>query len=220
MARKVSGAPTTKWGSNDTYLSLLYAECLEALSMRGRALAEYDKMLSDFQMLRGIIREVAAERGLPVLDVDSLLLEYAFPVIPGYEIFVDGVHLRIAGHSLIGCTLAELLSRESIVEGSTSQISETRSCRALADEAAQVPDSLLGPEALTSMGFSAFNQGRFEEARRLGQAALAMSEDRPSDEMLQTHLLLGWANSRLGASDQAREHWLALKEIWSAAPVE
>ncbi len=67
-----------------------------------------------------IVREIAAERSVPLLDFEAMAAERAMVLsgspIPGNEQFVDHVHPDIDGYGRLGLALFDLLKKEGVVD--------------------------------------------------------------------------------------------------------
>jgi tetratricopeptide (TPR) repeat protein len=195
----------------DPLLQLYIGECYEKLGFYEKARVEYAKRLSTMHLLfNEILKDVSSQYNIPVLDVQLTLARMAENGIVGYEnYFVDAIHMTINGYRLIGRTLATILPLEDYIENDTSHkpLSEAISPVEV-DIETELPDRFMTEEVLTSLGWSAFHQGKIKEAIEKGQMAVNLDP-----YAIQAHLVLGYAYAKMQREKDAYAEWKTLKEI-------
>lgn len=90
----------------------LYAEAL------ARYVAARDEDICPLRAsskIQQIVRTVAAERSVPLVDFDNLLRESSPHGLPGADFFVDHVHPNLKANRLLAIEIARVLTEESIV---------------------------------------------------------------------------------------------------------
>jgi Flp pilus assembly protein TadD len=103
--------------------------------------------------------------------------------------------------------LADLIEEKRLIQPSGSATAELDG-EILKQEA---PLEVRSPEVEVAYGWSALNQGRSEEASRLGVSAV-----RRDATIIEGHLLLGYAYSSLGRLDKAATEWHHLDSLYAA----
>jgi tetratricopeptide (TPR) repeat protein len=208
---QVAGLYSSDSTSEDRSLLNLYAgECYEKERLYAKAREHYSQRLSEQHLeLNRILREIAAGRGVPLIDVQELLAAHAEHGIVGYEnFFVDEAHLTIKGYTLIGMRLAEEICRRGYIQ--KGELLCNLEAPTVASRESKVDDEIFDTaQSHTSLGWSAFQQGRFAEAIVHGKRALEKDTT-----ALQAHLLLGYAYTKTGRLDEARKEWDHLRRLW------
>jgi tetratricopeptide (TPR) repeat protein len=182
------------------------------------------------------VREVAAARGVPLVDFEALLAERMLRLVghesPGAEYFLDHVHPTIEANRLLAVALAQALASAGIVARvpDASQIAAARHAvesgiderahgRALrrvakvlswagkAEEAARLAEQ--ADAKLGGDAESRFIMGGLALARRENDraAALFASALELGADYARAHVNLGVAFARLGRVDEARTHY-------------
>jgi tetratricopeptide (TPR) repeat protein len=114
---------------------------------------------------------------------------------------VDRVHFTLRGAQLLGrAVAAELRARQLVGPAGPPPVEVP-----LADG----PPRFVGPDTLTALASSAFQQGRTQEAVRRGREAVARNPD-----ALQAHLLRGFAYDQLGQSEEVRKALGAVRALY------
>lgn len=195
----LEGVRATYVEDRDDILAWSLGECHAALGRRERAREEYALGVRRHPIL-SILREVAAERGVPVIDPWPALVEAAGGGVPGHDWFVDSVHPLPAAGRVIARAIAEGLLEQHVVPGLVRPAPER-----LAEVEARCDERVA---AATEVGTpanyyiaQAIRAGDLDEAVRLGSA---LSRDKlifnPVD--LFTY---GWALVLAGRMDEARD---------------
>jgi tetratricopeptide (TPR) repeat protein len=197
----------------DELLSLYTGECYEKLGFYDRAGLEYNKLLDKKHlMLNQILKDTALKYGVTVVDVQEVFVKNAKNGIIGYEnYFVDGLHMTLCGNKLIGRVLATLLANEKYISNDMSGtlLSESSSSVWCQSEEA-LPERFKTLDVFTSLGWSAFNQGKIEEALAMGKMAVGLDPLEP-----QAHMLLGYVYAKMQRNENEYEEWETLREIWA-----
>lgn len=63
-----------------------------------------------------IVRDLAAERGVPVVDFESLVDEWSENGIPGSDLFLDHVHPTIEAHRRLAVAIVDELARQGLAD--------------------------------------------------------------------------------------------------------
>jgi len=160
----------------------------------------------------GIVREVAAERGVAVVDFVRLAEERAPNRIPGSELFLDHVHPTIEGYRLIAlAVLDELVERGTVEprpgwgEDGVRQVVATVEGRI---------DNHVRATGLLNLSKTLGWAGKLAEAYRLAQQALELDPG-----SVQVQYQAGLTADLLGRLDEAMEHYQRAIEILPTADV-
>lgn len=187
--------------------------------LRGRVLIEMDEAaearlafvracdedvcpLRAFEAIQEIVRDVARESKVPVIDFAALVDRESSDGIPGADWFLDHVHPTIEGYQRLARELANELVEMKVV---TSQPSWTSGgfqqvARRLVDET----DPRAHAAALRNVAKVLSWAGKVDEADRL---ALQAAEHLPDDAEAQR--MAGNAKLRLGRTAEAKPHFEA-----------
>lgn len=205
-------AAAVVFGGYDPLLALYLGRAYEALGLHAQASAEYESRLrEDHLVLNDALERTASRYEVPVIDAYEVLKDSSETGIVGYEnFFVDQVHMTLAGYRRIGDALASFVRDRELVEDqlpvSTRDGSQPEGTAPGGDA---LEKKLETAEVLVALGWSAFQQGRSEEAIVHGRAA----SERDPDE-LQAHMLLGYSYTKAGMIEAARSEWNALHRLY------
>ena len=156
--------------------------------------------------IKAVIAEVAAERGVPLIDFAASVERQAPNGIPGSESFLDHVHPTLAGHRPLALQIIETMELEGIL-----RLAKSWNDDAIAAVAPKVEgriDTRAQGEALHNLARVFSWTGQLQEAERLAiQALEALGEDS------ETHNLLGQIVSAAGRSEEAARHFRTALEL-------
>ena len=143
-----------------------YAEAKEAFH---RAVDEDICPLRALTSIQEMIREIAVQRGAPVLDFAAEIEERSDHGIPGSDHFLDHVHLTIEGYRLLALRLIDTLAEQGVVRPAESWSPEaieavTRTVEGKLDQRAH-------GAALRNLAKVFDWAGKLEEAERLARKA-------------------------------------------------
>lgn len=108
-----------------------YYECIklyedwkweEALECFEQALEKSKQPFRATETTNAIIREIAAEENIPLVDLDSMIKDNAKNGIPGFGLFNDNCHLNERGNQL----LLDAVYRKLKESGALSEVTESR----------------------------------------------------------------------------------------------
>ena len=155
------------------------------------------RILSPMQQ---ILRSVATEQQVTLLDFVKLAEQHSENHVPGENFFLDHVHPTIEGHRLLALALLEGMQREKIVNtaGSWNKavIREiTRKLKSRLDDQAH-------SMALHNLAAVLSWAGKFEEAHRLALRAIERFPDNA-----QAHYQAGINGATMGQNDRAIAHY-------------
>ncbi len=162
-----------------------------------RALEEDVCPLRAFASMQQIVRDVAKEHDLPVVDFASIVEGESEQGIPGEDWFLDHVHPTIAGNERVARELAGELVEMKIVRPQPSWTPD--SFRRVAQQVEEQIDVREHAAALRNLAKVLSWAGKVEEADRL---ALKAAEKMPDDE--ETQRMTGFAKLRLNEFDEAK----------------
>jgi tetratricopeptide (TPR) repeat protein len=188
----------TYLADRDDILAFYLAECHAALGSRDDALREYAQSVRRHPLL-ALLREVAEEKRVPLIDPFEALVAEAGGGVPGHELFIDSVHpfpaaCRVIARSILDGLLAErVLADLRTPDPALLEAVEAR-CMALASASteANMPVNV--------RIFRAIRAGDYAEAVRWGETL-------PQSELLLNPVDLfyfGWALTLAGRLDEAR----------------
>ena len=211
--QKVRTLYNPSFRTRDHFLELYIGECYERLGDYDLARREYEQRLPiSHKHLNTVLHAIADEKDVQVLDAQHLLEEKAEHGIVGYNLFLDSMHMTLAGYKIIGLALADYIATHGLVSG--SDMKESKDIRAddfVADGVEEnIAEKDFPSDVFTGLGWSAFNQGKFKKAYFWGQRAVSKS---PKD--VQAHLLLGYVHAKQGNEDGAKKEWEILKHLWT-----
>ena len=209
---KVRALYKSDFRDRDTFLNLYLGECYEQLGDYEQAKLEYRKRLpTNHQYLNSLLKSMARKRNVPVLDALHVLEKNAKHGIVGYNCFVDTVHMTLGGYKVVGLALADFITTQGIVP--VHHKKEANDSKQDHFENVGLEDSVslndFSADVFTSLGWSAFNQGKFSKALFWGRQAVEKSR-----EDVQAHLLLGYVHTKLENESDAKKEWQQLKTLW------
>lgn len=158
--------------------------------------------LRAFASIQQIVRDVAKEHDLPVIDFASIVDGESEHGIPGEDWFLDHVHPTIAGNERLARELAGELVKLKIAQPRPSWTPE--SFRRVAQHVEAQIDVREHAAALRNLAKVLSWAGKVEEADRL---ALKAAEKMPDDE--ETQRMTGFAKLRLNKFDEAKSCFVA-----------
>ena len=160
----------------------------------------------------GIVREVAAERGVPLVDFVRMADERAPHRIPGSETFLDHVHPTIEGYRLIALALLDEMAADGLVEP-RADWGEEGVRQVVAAVQGRLDNHVLATGVLNlskTLGWA----GKLAEAYRLAQQALELDPG-----SVQVQYQAGLTADLLGRLDEAMWHYQRAIEIEPTADV-
>lgn len=191
---------------------LYLGKCYEGLGMYDEARQEYEKRFSEkHNELNRILRSILIEERIPLIEVYKLFVDRAINGIIGYRnYFIDNAHMTLEGYSLIGDALSDLIHQRGFIP-SKYQIPPTTTIDRLnqGNQRMNILDQFITAHTNTSLGWSAFNQGKLNEALEYGKSAVMIDANKT-----QAHLLLGYVYSKLNRISEAEAEWDKLNTIW------
>ncbi len=155
--------------------------------------------------MQQIVREVAFEQQVPLVDFATMIDELAEHRIPGDDWFLDHVHPTIEGHRRLALQLVETLQDRGVVKREAAWTPEA--IEGVTADVLQSLDSRTHANALRNLAKVLGWAGKVEEASNL---AIRAVEGLPGDR--EAHYLAGQAwhqREELGAA--ATEYLLALQ---------
>ena len=173
---------------------------VEAKDAFHRAVDEDICPLRALTSIQEIIREIAAQRAVPVLDFAAEIEDRSDHGIPGSDHFLDHVHLTIEGYRLLALRLIDTLAEQGVVRPAESWSpaaieAVTRTVEGRLDQRAH-------GAALRNLAKVFDWAGKLEEAERLARkAAELLGEDAA------THHLLGRNAEGRGRWEEAIRHY-------------
>ncbi|MCU0302767.1 MAG: tetratricopeptide repeat protein [Thermoanaerobaculales bacterium] len=148
----------------------------------------------------GIVREVAAERGVPVVDFERLADGWAEHGVPGADLFLDHVHPTIETHRRLAAGIVEALATAGVIE-----LDPGWSEAAVAQVGARVEAGLdphTHANALMNLSKVLGWAGKLDESYRLARQAVELF---PEDSMIQYNA--GLTAHLVGQKDLAVAHY-------------
>ncbi len=154
-----------------------------------------------------IVRAVAAEREVPLLDFHAIVEDRSAQNIPGENLFLDHVHPTIEGHRILALALVDELIAEGVVSPHASWNDEAIAQVARAVEGRV--DTEAHGRALSNLAQVLSWAGKHEDSGRLALQAVKMIPDNA-----EAHFLAGCEFARRNDLKQAQtefERTLALQ---------
>lgn len=143
-----------------------------------------------------IVKETAAEQGVPVIDFKSVVRRLATGSIPGEDVFLDHVHPTIETNRELALEILHKLAEEGVVT-LTPDWSEDKIAKIAADVEARLDHATRG-QALRNLSRVLLWAGKYEEAYSLAAKAVEMAPENPG-----AHYQLAMANERMGRLEDA-----------------
>ncbi|HKX45098.1 MAG TPA: hypothetical protein VJP77_00135, partial [Planctomycetota bacterium] len=194
----------------DDMLAFYVAQCWDELGRPELALEERLRIYERREMIRRI-RKVAAEEGVPLVDCMPDLIAACGGRTPGYEFFQDSFHPQANLNQYVARGVAAVLAERGVVPafppGSPRLVDVEHVLAKLVEES---PVPMYVPMLL------AMERGDYEEAVRLGRTI------DPQRLFLNTvePFYVGWALTRAGRLDEARELHSEMLRRWQSELIE
>ncbi len=172
----------------------------DAAAARGafvRAREEDICPLRAFASIQQIVRDVAEERGIPLIDFASIVDRESEHGIPGEDWFLDHVHPTIGGNERVAREMADELVEMRIVRPQTSWTPDA--FQRVAQQVRGQIDEREHATALRNLAKVLNWAGKVDEADRL---ALKAADLLPDDA--ETHRMTGFAKLRLNQIAEAK----------------
>ena len=183
----------------------------EARAAYQRALEEDVCPLRAFSQMRGIVAEVAAERGVARVDFAALVQNMAEHGIPGEDLFLDHVHPRIEVHRALAVALAASLAEQGVLEPGP-EWREAASRAAAIDRITQIVEGRIDRKvhgaAMRKLAMVMAWAGKFEDGHRAAGRAVELA---PEDA--EAHFHFARCAQILGKIAAAVEHYQRVLEI-------
>lgn len=191
-------------------LHYLHGRVLDALDRHEEAKRAYEAArdndicpLRALTTMRAILREVAAERDVPVLDFAALAEQESPQGIPGENLFLDHVHPTVRGHRRLALKLVDVLAEQDFIELSDSWGEE-----AIAKITTRIEkdiDHTRQGKAMRNLAQVMLWAGKTDDAYRAAKQAVELA---PGDG--EAHYLLAKLAEDRGERDVATEHYKIL----------
>jgi tetratricopeptide (TPR) repeat protein len=178
-----------------------YEEAKEALV---RAMDEDVCPLRALSPTARIVAEVAADRGVPLVDFVALQEKLSEHGIPGNEVFLDHVHPTIESHRLLALEILRVMAAEGIVDPSIDDATLVR----VKNEVNGRIDRGAHGQALMNLSKVLGWAGKVEEAHRLAIKAVELSP-----ESAAVRYQAGLTAQLLGKIDESIDHYTKVIEI-------
>lgn len=195
----------------DSLLHLYLGECYAKLGDFERAKVELGKRLTvQHRTLNIILKEHVTQNGVSYIDVEDLFSRHTREEVIGYKnFFVDNAHMTVKGYQLIGNYLRNFIAEKHYINAIPIAIFSNSGRSQEVNVDVSIENSFDTATVHTSLGWSAFNQGKVEEAVKHGRKAVAMKSDE-----IQAHLLLGYAYKKMNRLEEAHKEWNAIRDLW------
>jgi tetratricopeptide (TPR) repeat protein len=194
----------------DDILAYYIAQCHDALGQPQERLRELASIYLRHPMLAQI-RRVAAEKGVLPVDPFPELLELAAGDVPGNGYFIDAYHPAPVTSQLIARSIARALQQaepEELLPFDDPRRFTIEEQMGKLIAAMKLPTNCYVREAMA--------RGDFAEAVRIARSV-------PEEELLSSPVdpfYLGWALTRAGELDQARELYERMRAAWHSESSE
>lgn len=172
----------------------------DAKAAFGRAVEEDICPLRAPGSITEVLLEVAAARGVMLVDFARSLEVTAEHGIPGTGQFIDHVHPTLGGYRKLALQLIDTLADRGIVTFSDHWHQAT--IDAVAREVESLVDPIRHGQALRTLARVFAWAGKHDQALGLARQALAVLSDDP-----ETHSLMGRSHAARGELDKAIEHY-------------
>ncbi len=154
----------------------------------------------------GIVREVAAEESVPLVDFVSLVEGRSPGGIPGANFFLDHVHPTIDGNRMLALAVLDLMIEDGVVRPDSDWGDER--IRQVTEELEGGLDAHAHAIALTNLSKVIGWAGKLGESYGLSREAVELD---PEDVRVQYQA--GLAADLMGRNDEAMYHYLKAIEI-------
>lgn len=141
-----------------------------------------------------IVREVAADRGVPFVDFVALQASRSEHGIPGAGVFFDHVHPTIESHRLLALAILEVMVEQGLV----AAMPDVQARDAVSGRVLGSLDAGKNAEALVNLSKVLGWAGKLEEAHRLAVQAAGLAPD-----SVQAQYQAGLCSQLLGNTDDA-----------------
>lgn len=156
--------------------------------------------------IQQIVREVADEHHVAIVDFARLVEDVAEHGIPGEEQFLDHVHPTIEMHRVLALKLIKELERQQVVQTGSTWTAESIAT-VTADIEGRIDRRAHG-DALSKLSQVLGWAGKYDESRRLAERAAELI---PEDPMV--HYRLGCCAEVEEEFDDAVQHYLRAVEL-------
>jgi tetratricopeptide (TPR) repeat protein len=195
----------------DTQFAL--GRALDAVGQRPEARAAFERArdedvcpLRALGPMPGIVREVAAAHGVPVVDFERLADAWAADGIPGADLFLDHVHPVIDANRRLSVVILEELVDSNLIEHGSGW--DEAAILRVTDRVEGGLDANAHATALTNLSKVIGWAGKLEEAYGLSRQAVELD---PND--VQVQYQAGLTADLLGRHEEAVAHYLRAIEI-------
>ena len=154
----------------------------------------------------GIVREVAADEGVSVVDFVGVVEQRSPGEIPGANVFLDHVHPKISGNRMLALALLEQLIEGGVVRPDANWGDER--IRQVTDEVEGGLDAHAHAIALTNLSKVIGWAGKLGESYGLSLRAVELDA-----EDVRVQYQAGLAADLVGRTDEAMFHYLKAIEI-------
>jgi tetratricopeptide (TPR) repeat protein len=162
--------------------------------------------LRALEATEAIVRDVAKEKKIPVIDFAALVDRESEDGIPGTDWFLDHVHPTIEGNQRLAREVADKLVEMKVVNAQRSWTSD--GFRQIAQRLQEQMDPREHAIALRNLAKVLSWAGKLEEADRL---ALQAAAHLPND--VEARRTAGFAQLRLGETAEAKSHFEAALRV-------
>ncbi len=162
------------------HLHYLRGRVLDALGRTAEAKVAFERArdedvcpLRALGSIRAIVDEVAAERGVPVVDFVNLVERLSPDGVPGEEVFLDHVHPTVEGNRQLALALFETLQSQGFVKPDSSW--DEAAVRRVKEDVENRLDPVVHGVALSNLSRVLGWAGKLEEAYKLAAKAAGMA---------------------------------------------
>jgi tetratricopeptide (TPR) repeat protein len=199
------------------HLHYLRGRILDALGRPAEAKAAYERArdedvcpLRALGSMRAIVDEVAAQRGVPVVDFVEIVEQMSPDGIPGEEVFLDHVHPTIEGNRRLALALFAELRREGFVEPRPSWGEDA--VQKVEEDVESRLDPVAHGVALSNLSRVLGWAGKLDEAYKLALKSAELAPD-----VAVVHQQAGICAHLTGHLDEAADHYRRTIELDPAA---
>jgi tetratricopeptide (TPR) repeat protein len=156
--------------------------------------------------MAGIVREVAVDRAVPVVDFEQLADRWAQHGIPGAELFLDHVHPTIDGNRRLALAVLDVLEDMGVVTPGPDW--GEAAVRRVTERVESGIDDGVHAVALSNLSKVIGWAGKLPEAYRLARQAVELDPD-----SVRVQYQAGLTADLVGRHDEAMAHYLRAIEI-------